>query len=140
RLRRGGEAAGLVAVPGQPAPAVATLDDGVVPAVVEHFRRDARRGRVRVGAEIAHTRVDVELAVRRDAQEAIEAVRAGRVIALADTDAGDLGAVALSRAGLLLLPVELGRGLVERLLDEGRRERAAVGADLAARVRRVDLA
>src|SRR5262245_43226402 len=95
---------------------------------------------MREGAEIANPGMDVELAVRRDAQEAVEAVRAGRVIALADADAGDLVAGALSGADLLLLPVEHGGGLIERLLDEGRRERAAIGADLAARVGRVDLA
>src|SRR5262245_53620676 len=92
---------------------------------------------MRESAEIANAGVDVELAVRRDAQEAVEAVRAGRVIALADTDAGHLATVALARAGLLLVPVEHPRALVERLLDEGRRDRAAVRADLAARVRRI---
>src|SRR5262245_62537226 len=140
RLRRRGETAGLVAVPGQPAPAVAALDDGVVPIVVEKLRRHARRGRVREGAEIADTSVDVELAVRRDAQEAVKAVRAGRMVALPDAEAGHLAAIALARAGLLLLPVELLRGLVERLLPDGGRKWATVGADLAARVRRVDLA
>src|SRR5262245_32479247 len=95
---------------------------------------------MREGAEIADTGVDVELAVRRDPQEAVEAVRAGRMVALSDADAGHLAAVALARAGLLLLPVEHLRALVERLLHEGRRERATVRTDLAARVWCVDLA
>src|SRR5215467_1541401 len=92
---------------------------------------------MRVGAEIAHASMDVKLAVRRDPQQAVKAVRAGRVIALADADAGHLAAVALARAGLLLVPVEHARALVERLLDEGGRDRAAVRADLVLRLRRV---
>src|SRR5215813_5600674 len=95
---------------------------------------------MREGAEIADTGVDVELAVRRDPQETVKAVRAGRMVALPNADAGHLAAVALARAGLLLVPVELLRALVERLLHEGRRERSAVRSDLAARIRRVDLA
>src|SRR5712671_1797377 len=62
------------------------------------------------------------------------------MVALADADAGDLATVALGRTGLLLLPVEHGRTLVQGLLDEGRRERTAVGPDLAVGFRSIDLA
>ena len=86
---------------------------------------------MRVGAEIADTGMDVELAVRRDAQEAVEAVGAGRVIALADPDAGDLVAVALAGALLLLLPAEHHRGFVERLFHECAGHRALIRTDLA---------
>jgi hypothetical protein len=86
---------------------------------------------MRVGAEIAHAGVDVQLTVRRDAQQSIETVRAGRVVALANPDAGHLSAVPLSGALFPLIPVEEARAFVQRLLDEGAGERPAVGADLA---------
>ena len=137
RLGRGGEAAGLVGVPGQAAAGVAALDDHIVPVVVEHVGRDPRGPRVGVGAEIADAGMDVQLAVRRDAHHAVEAVRAGGVIALADADAGHLGAVALAGLFLLLLPLEHLGALVQRLLLEGAGQGTAIGADLGGRVGRI---
>ena len=58
RLGRCGEAAGLRAVPWQAEPAVAALDDHVLPRDVQQIRRHARRCRMRVGAEIADAGVD----------------------------------------------------------------------------------
>src|SRR5205807_2671996 len=120
---RCGEAAGLVRVPRQPAPGIAPLDDGIVPAHIQDFGGNTRCCRVREGAKIADAGVDVELAVRREAQEAVKSVRAGRVVALTNPDAGHLAAVALARTSLLLIPLEHARALVERLLEEGGRER-----------------
>src|SRR3954454_23094413 len=95
---------------------------------------------MRVGAEIAHAGVDMQLAIRRDAPEAIEAVAAGRMIALADADAYQLVAVLLARALLPLVPVEHSGTLVQCLLDTGTGHRTLVGTDLSIIVRRVHLA
>ena len=62
------------------------------------------------------------------------------MVALPNADAGQLAAIALAGAGFLFVPVEHGRALVQRLLDEGGRERAAIRADLAGGLRRVELA
>ncbi len=64
RLGRCREAAGLRAVPRQSEPAVAALDDHVLPRDIQQVGRNARRCRMRVGAEIADAGVDVQLAVR----------------------------------------------------------------------------
>src|SRR5262245_30312320 len=95
---------------------------------------------MRIGAEIAHARVNMQFAIRRDAQKAIEAVAASRMVALADSDADKLVPVLLARALFPLIPIEHRSTLVQCLLDEGAGNRALVRTDLAIVVRRVDLA
>src|SRR5215467_15699592 len=80
----------------------------------------------------------MQLAVGRDADDAVKPVAAGRMIALADADAGHLAADALAGLFLLLLPLEHLGSLVERLLLEGAGDRALIGTHLARRLRRVD--
>src|SRR5437588_11425627 len=82
--------------------------------------------------------MDVKLAVRGDPQQAIKAIGAAGVVALAGADADHFRAVALARQRLALAPLEHGRGLVQRLFLEGAGQRATVLADLAVRVRRID--
>ena len=59
--------------------------------------------------------MDVQLSVRCDAQEPVESVIPGRVVRLADRDAGDLRATPLSTARAPGFPAELLRPNVERL-------------------------
>src|SRR5690606_949776 len=133
-----GVAAELTDVPRQVLAAVAALDDAVLPVVLQHLGGDARRARVRERAEIADAGVNVELAVRRDAHQAVEAVESGRVISLADADAGDLRSLALPAALAALVPVEALGTFRERFLQVHARDRPPVGADPGARFRRID--
>ena len=141
RLGRCGQAAGLRAVPGQAEPAVAAFDDHVLPADIQQVRRDPRRRGVRVGAEIADAGVDVQLAVRRDAH----AGRRSRCCRRSDSPGRCRCRSPWCRssgrsAASSLVPVEHRGALVQRLLQEGAGHRSLVHADLAIRVRRVDLA
>ena len=99
--------------------AVAPLEDTVVPISLEHFSRHPGSAGIGVGPEIADTRVDVGLAVRRDPHEPIEAGLPGRVECGADADADDLGATALAAHLDLLVPLEAGGALLQRVLEEG---------------------
>src|SRR5690606_13005342 len=117
RHRERGVAAELTDVPRQVLAAVAALDDAVLPVVLQHLGGDARRARVRERAEIADAGVNVELAVRRDAHQAVEAVESGRVISLADADAGDRRSLALPAALAALVPVEALGTFRERFLQ-----------------------
>src|SRR5690606_458618 len=130
----------LTEVPGQVPVGAAALDDAVVPVVPEHFRRDPRRARVRVRAEVAHAGVDVPLAVGGDAHEAAEPAAARRVVRRAHADAAHLGAVALPAAGLARLPAEGLRALLERLAQVRARQAGLVAAVLPVARRRVDAA
>ena len=134
----GGVAAGLGRRPGQVAAAVAPLDDAVVPAVLEYLRRDPGGGGVGVRAEVAAAGVDVQHAVGRDPHQAIVAVAAGGMVALADPDADDLRPVALAAAGRLLLPVEEFGALGQRFVLVGAGDGALAPADLRVVARRVD--
>ena len=97
-------AAELPEIPRQVLAAVAAHDDAVVPVRLQHLGRDARRHRVRIRAEVADAGMNVDLAVRRDAHEAVEAVAAGRVKRRADADAAHLRAARLAAARLPLAP------------------------------------
>ena len=73
-LRQGGQAPCLDAVPRQPEPTVAALDDHIVPIVVEELGGDPARRRMREGPEIADPAVDVKLAIGGDTQQTVKAV------------------------------------------------------------------
>src|SRR5690606_8942982 len=109
-------AAELPEVPRQVLRAVAALDDAVLPLALQRVRRDARGDRIRIRAEIADAGMDVELPVRLQHDETVEAARARGVIRLADADADNLGTIALPAARTFLRPTELGRADLERLL------------------------
>src|SRR6187455_2527578 len=74
---------------------------------------------MREGAEVADAGVDVELAVRFQAQQAVEARETGRMEGLADADARHPRAVLLAAAFHAFGPVELRLALVERVAQVG---------------------
>src|SRR5579872_3357316 len=116
-------------------------DDHILPFVAEHFSRHPRCRRVRIGAEITDAGVNVELAVRQDADEAVETVRTGGMEGAADADTDHLVAVALPGKLLLLFPVEQLTTLDERIFQI-RAGQLALGvlALEAVVVRRIDAA
>src|SRR5690606_22136258 len=122
-------AAELPDIPRQVLARIAALDDAVLPAHLQHLGRDAGRARVRVRAEVADAGVDVQLAVRRDPDDAVETRESGRMKALPDRDGSDLRAVALAAAGLALGVVELRCTLLERFADVGARDRRPLAAE-----------
>src|SRR5690606_483282 len=95
-------AAELPEVPRQVLRAVAALDDAVLPVALQRVRRDARRHDIRVRAEVADAGVDMQLAVRLQHDEAVEAARACRMERLPDADPDHLRAVALPAPRALL--------------------------------------
>src|SRR5690606_8605146 len=93
---------------------------------------------MRVRAEIADARMDVELALRRDPHDAVEPGEAGRMEPLPDGDRPYLRAVALAAPGLALRVVERLGALVERFADIGARHRRTLAADPPVHAGRVD--
>ena len=133
-----GIAAELPLVVRQLPAAVATLDDAVGPVALQNFRGHAGRGAVGIGAKIAHTGVNVELAFRRQPHQPVEAVETGGMERLADAHAGNLRAVALSAQRLALLPVELLGGHGKRFGHVRAGQRDALRTVHGALARRVD--
>src|SRR5690348_1285945 len=120
---------------------VAALDDAVLPVGLEHLGCDARGPRIGVGPEIADTRVDMDLAIRRDPNQPIEAGHAGRVEGRAATAADNLGAAALAGELELLLPLEA-RGAfssasLRKALVTGSRFSPCLASESGALIRRI---
>src|SRR5206468_12671382 len=99
--------------------AVVALADAVVPVGLQHFTGPSGGAGIGVGPEIADARMDVGLAVRRDPHQPIESGLSGRVECGADADADVLGATALAAHLDLLVPLEAGGALLQRILEEG---------------------
>src|SRR5258706_13157014 len=91
-----------------------------------------------IGPQVSDSGMDMKYAIRRDAQQAVEAVGSGRMIALPDADAGHLVADALARLLLAFVPLEEQGHLVQRLLLERAGQRAAFLADRALGVGGID--
>src|SRR3989442_14109087 len=113
---------------------VAPDDLAPFPGHVEHFGRHARCVVHRQGADVADALTDVELAVRLDGHQSVEADGARGEVGEGDTDARDLAAAPLAVPLLALFPVELRRALVEGFPHE----RAGQRWLLALRVRRAE--
>src|SRR5690606_4749490 len=91
-----------------------------------------------IGAEIADAGMDMQLAVRLQHDETVEAARARRMERLPDADADDFRAVTLPAARALLLPAELARTHLERLAKMRAGHAALPGTETRRAVRRVD--
>ena len=108
---------------------VAALDHAVFPVDLQHFGSDARGARMRKGAEVTDATVQVDLAIRLDAQQAIEAEETRRVVGLADRHARHLVADTLAGKRLLFVPAEDLGTLGEGILQVAARHRVALGAE-----------
>ena len=139
-VREDGDAAGLVAAPGQMRCGAAMHDLALAPIALQGLGRRPGGGGVGVGAEVADAAVQVDLAVGRDAHQAVETGSAGGVVALADANAGDLAAPAAPAALDLFRPVPALSAQLQGLGHVGAGHRALVGVELGIRVRRVDAA
>ena len=93
-----------------------------------------------IGPQIADSGMDMQLALRRDSHQAIEAIAAGGVIGLPDADADDLVTYALSAQPALLLPAKLFRTLCQCLGQVCTGERALAAAVVVVTLRGVDAA
>src|SRR3970040_2401690 len=109
---------------------VAAHDDAIPPVHFQGLGGDARRARMRVRTEIADAGMDVELAVRRQNDEAVKTAAARRMVGRAGADAGHFRAVALSARRFALLPIERGRPLGEGIRQVSARDGALLRAGL----------
>ena len=111
-------AADRQAGPRQSLAGVAPIDDDLLPRHLEHVGGDTREIDHRMRAEIADTRLHIQLAVGTDRHQPVVADRSGSVRSDRDADAGHLRSVSLAGASRARGPVELLRAAIERVLHE----------------------
>src|SRR5918994_2341771 len=88
------------------------------PRHADHFGRDALTVDHRLRAEVADPSLDIEMAVRLDDEQAVEASRPADESADGDTDATNLTAHTLAAVRLTNVPAEFEGAFVECLLQE----------------------
>ena len=80
------------------------MDGAAFPVAIEHFRRHPGGSGIGISTQIADTGMNMQHAVRRNTHQPVKAVAAGRMVGLADADANDLAAIALTAEGLFFPP------------------------------------
>src|SRR5690606_35045488 len=95
---------------------------------------------IRVSTKVTHACVQVNLAVRCDADQTVITACAGRVVALANTDTTHLVLADATGKILLLLPVEHLRGLVDSFRHVGAGDAPLTGTDRGVGTRSVGAA
>src|SRR6516225_631591 len=131
------------AAPRQVLAGVAPGDVHLLPWHADHLGRHAMAVAHRLGAEVPDARLDVHPPIGLDDEQTVVAGRARDKGARGHTVAANLGSLPLAAHRFALVPAELFRAPIERLLDErARRKRAfptRVGwAELRLSLRRVD--